>query len=55
MNLGRRGMLLAALGALPIARAWGKSGFPERPVRIVVPYSVGVGPDVVARSLADRL
>jgi tripartite-type tricarboxylate transporter receptor subunit TctC len=55
MRPRRRELLLAALGALPIARAWGKSAFPDRPVRIVVPYSVGVGPDVVARSLADRL
>jgi tripartite-type tricarboxylate transporter receptor subunit TctC len=29
--------------------------FPQRAVRIVVPYSVGVGPDVVARSVADKL
>lgn len=29
--------------------------FPQRAVRIVVPYSVGVGPDVVARSVAERL
>lgn len=29
--------------------------FPTRPVRIIVPYSVGVGPDVVARSLAESL
>jgi tripartite-type tricarboxylate transporter receptor subunit TctC len=31
------------------------ASFPERPVRIVVPYSVGIGPDVVARSVAERL
>lgn len=29
--------------------------FPNRPVRIVVPYSVGIGPDVVARALAQQL
>ena len=31
------------------------AAFRQRPVRIVVPYSVGVGPDVVARSLGERL
>lgn len=31
------------------------AAFPERAVRLVVPYSVGVGPDVVARSVAERL
>jgi tripartite-type tricarboxylate transporter receptor subunit TctC len=29
--------------------------FPRRAVRIVVPYSVGIGPDVVARSVAEVL
>lgn len=47
-----------ALLALAVARPGGPvraAGFPERAVRLVVPYSVGVGPDVVARSLAERL
>jgi tripartite-type tricarboxylate transporter receptor subunit TctC len=39
------------LGSAPAAAA----AFPDRAVRIVVPYSVGVGPDVVARSVAERL
>jgi tripartite-type tricarboxylate transporter receptor subunit TctC len=52
----RRGLAaitaLAAGVGLPAARA---AAFPQRAVRIVVPYSVGVGPDVIARSLGDRL
>jgi tripartite-type tricarboxylate transporter receptor subunit TctC len=54
----RRRRLLQALGAaVPALPAWAQrtAGFPERTVRIVVPYSVGVGPDVVARSVAERL
>ena len=58
----RRRSLLAALaacaGSFPAGRraaAAGGADFPSRPVRLVVPYSVGVGPDVVARSLAERL
>jgi tripartite-type tricarboxylate transporter receptor subunit TctC len=39
------------LGTAPVAAAT----FPDRAVRIVVPYSVGVGPDVIARSVAERL
>ena len=54
-DLRRRTILLPALGALPIARAFARTPFPDRPVRIVVPYSVGLGPDVVARSLAERM
>jgi tripartite-type tricarboxylate transporter receptor subunit TctC len=58
--VGRRaclGALATALTALPggPARAARGGGFPERTVRIVVPYSVGVGPDVIARSVAERL
>ena len=50
----------ALAGAWPAGLAVGarrarRRGFPERAVRIVVPYSVGVGPDVVARSVAERL
>lgn len=57
MPLRRRDVLAAGIGALaglgtPRAAA---AIFPERPVRIVVPYSVGVGPDVVARSVAEKL
>lgn len=46
---------LAAGLALPVMRPARAAPFPERAVRIVVPYAVGVGPDVVARSLAERL
>lgn len=45
------------LGAAALP-AWGwaqASAFPQRAVRVVVPYSVGVGPDIVARSVAERL
>lgn len=53
----RRRRLLAALATLavsPVLRARGDA-FPQRAVRLIVPYSVGVGPDIVARSLADAL
>ncbi|MEP7303131.1 MAG: tripartite tricarboxylate transporter substrate binding protein [Caldimonas sp.] len=53
----RRSLIFTAFGALPGLWAAGAraAAFPTRPVRIVVPYSVGVGPDVVARSVAERL
>ena len=49
--------LAGTLGAAwePAARGAPPGGYPERAVRIIVPYSVGVGPDVVARSVAERL
>jgi tripartite-type tricarboxylate transporter receptor subunit TctC len=53
----RRRLLAAAAGcwAWPHAGATDDVAFPRRPVRIVVPYSVGIGPDVVARSMAEVL
>lgn len=53
----RRRVLAALAGALPLRLAGAQNAvrFPERPVRIVVPYAVGVGPDVVARSIGDHL
>ena len=54
----RRRVLLGALAAAPFAmasRARAEPAFPSRPVRIVVPYSVGIGPDVVARTVAEHL
>ena len=59
-GIARRTLLVAlasGAGAWPVAtaRAASAAGFPSRPVRIVVPYSVGVGPDVVARSVAQQL
>ena len=56
-GIGRRAVLAAGIGALPVlhARPARAAVFPDRPVRIVVPYSVGVGPDVIARSVAERL
>jgi len=51
---GRRAFVGAALG-LTLAGLHARSRYPERTVRIVVPYAVGVGPDVVARSVAENL
>ena len=53
---GRRAWLagVAACAVAGPARARGR-GFPERAVRLVVPYTVGVGPDVVARIVGERL
>ncbi|MFO1292751.1 MAG: tripartite tricarboxylate transporter substrate-binding protein [Rubrivivax sp.] len=57
--LSRRRAIAAAAAAAgglgwPAARAQ-RERFPARPVRIVVPYAVGVGPDSVARALGEIL
>lgn len=43
----------AALSALP--RMAAAQGYPARPVRIVVPYPVGIAPDIVTRLVAQSL
>lgn len=54
----REWLALAALAALPGAAAESTAAaaaFPSRAMRIVVPYAVGIGPDVVARGMARQL
>lgn len=46
---------MAGAGCTLLGRHARASTFPARPVRIVVPYAVGIGPDVIARSVGDRL
>ena len=58
MKLARRDMLrlgaaAAALPCLPDAAA--AQTYPTRPVRIVVPYPVGIAPDIATRLLAEGL
>jgi tripartite-type tricarboxylate transporter receptor subunit TctC len=57
-GLRRRALLAAGAGLLPGASslaALPTVAFPARTVRLVVPYSVGIGPDVVGRSVAEQL
>jgi tripartite-type tricarboxylate transporter receptor subunit TctC len=51
----RRLVLLAAAAAVLPAPASSAQAFPERPVRIVVPYAAGGATDVAARLLAEAL
>lgn len=46
-------LLGAGVSRAPASRSAPK--FPVRPVRLVVPYSAGIGPDVVARAVAVQL
>lgn len=54
LRLPRRAALAAAALALPAVAARAQS-FPDRPVRLVVPYSAGGGTDVVAREIARHM
>ena len=49
IHLSRRAVTLGLLAAPAIARA--QAAWPERPVRLVVPYSAGGVADTIARTL----
>jgi len=49
-----RALGLGAAALTPLARAQG-SDYPSRPIKIVVPYAAGGGPDILTRKMAIRL
>ena len=54
---GRRSLLAAAALSLPLLcspTAWAQA-FPNKPIRLIVPYAAGGAADTVARVLAPRL
>ena len=58
VKLPRRNFLLLAAGAAAVSTisriAWGQT-YPTKPVTLIVPFSAGGSPDVVARILSPRL
>lgn len=55
LKIGRRALVAAcALACLPLVHAQ-PAQFPTRPVRIIVGFPAGTGPDIVARLLAQKL
>jgi tripartite-type tricarboxylate transporter receptor subunit TctC len=55
----RRQLLSAAAASAAVLAApssWAQSaGYPNRPIKLIVPFPAGVSPDVVARLVADKL
>jgi tripartite-type tricarboxylate transporter receptor subunit TctC len=49
------GHLGAAAGALSCAPLFAQGKWPEKPVRVVVPFAAGVSPDVVTRIISEPL
>ena len=54
MNRITRLSLLAALFASSVLPA-GAAGYPDKPIRLLVPFAPGGGTDLLARTLQDKL
>jgi tripartite-type tricarboxylate transporter receptor subunit TctC len=50
-TLVRSALILVLLAAAPVFAA----PYPERPVKIIVPFTPGGGVDVIARQIGERL
>jgi len=48
-----QGILLLAAAAAGASSAW--AGYPDRPVKVIIPFAPGGGTDVVGRLVAERL
>ncbi len=55
MPLRRRHLIAASAAALAVPAVSWANGFPNRPMRIVVPFSAGALTDIIARIYAEKL
>lgn len=44
-----------ALGALLCGSAFAQSGYPTKPIRVIVPFAAGSTTDIIARAISDKM
>jgi tripartite-type tricarboxylate transporter receptor subunit TctC len=51
-----RGVASTATGVLlPGAASWANTGYPDRPIKLIVPWSAGGSTDVLARTVGQTM
>ncbi len=51
----KRSTFLLAIAALATAPAWADPAYPNKPIRIIVPFTPGGSPDVLARTIGQKI
>ena len=51
----KRSTFLIALATLATAPAWADPTYPNKPIRIIVPFTPGGSPDVLARTIGQKI
>jgi tripartite-type tricarboxylate transporter receptor subunit TctC len=54
-SLSRRAAIAGLLASLACSAAVAQTGYPSKPVRLIVGFAPGTGPDIVARLLGQKL
>lgn len=52
--MNRRALVLALAAAMPLTHAFAQNGYPNRPVKLVVPYAPGGSADIAARLVSEE-
>ena len=53
--MDRRDFVLASMAALGLSQTWAQAQWPQKPVRVVIPYTAGGVTDSVGRKLLEQM
>ena len=53
MNITRRSLMIASASLTPIGLALAQASYPNRPIKIIAPFTAGAGADTLLRKVAE--